>query len=61
MGSLGFDVVLVRDLTDAMYGLRDEPYGSHEKGTRPVIAHIEKHWAPTVLANDLMQVRFPPT
>lgn len=51
---LGFDVVLVRDLTDAMYDPRDEPYVSHEEGTRLVIEHIEKHWAPTILASDLM-------
>ena len=52
---LGFDVVLVRDLTDAMYDPRDEPYVSHEEGTRLVIEHVEKHWAPTILAADLMR------
>ena len=51
---LGFDVALVRDLTDAMYDPRDEPYVSHEEGTRLVIGHIEKHWAPSILAADLM-------
>ena len=52
---LGFDVVLVRDLTDAMYDPRDEPYVSHEEGTELVIRHVEKHWAPTILAADLMR------
>ncbi|MEZ5363743.1 MAG: isochorismatase family protein [Bryobacterales bacterium] len=50
---LGFDVAVVRDLTDAMYDPRDEPYVSHEEGTRLVIEHIEKHWAPSILAADL--------
>ena len=53
MTKLGFDVVLVRDLTDAMYDPRDEPQVSHEEGTRLVIEHIERHWAPSILSEDL--------
>ena len=52
---LGFDVALVRDLTDAMYDPRDAPKVSHEEGTRLVIEHVEEHWAPTIVAADLMQ------
>ena len=50
---LGFDVVLVRDLTDAMYDPRDEPQVSHEEGTQLVIEHIERHWAPSIISEDL--------
>jgi nicotinamidase-related amidase len=50
---LGFDVVLVRDLTDTMYDPRDEPKVSHEQGTQLMIQHVEKHWAPSILSQDL--------
>lgn len=50
---LGFDVALVRDLTDAMYDPRDEPHVSHAEGTQLVIEHIERHWAPSIVAEDL--------
>jgi nicotinamidase-related amidase len=52
---LGFDVVLVRDLTDTMYDPRDAPRVSHDEGTRLMIEHVEKHWAPSILAADLMK------
>ena len=38
---LGFQVVLVRDLTDAMYDPRQRPFVSHTRGTELVIEHIE--------------------
>jgi nicotinamidase-related amidase len=44
----GFNVSLVRDLTDAMYDPADPPYVSHEEGTRLVIEYIEKFWCPTI-------------
>ena len=44
----GFGAVLLRDLTDAMYNPRRAPYVSHFEGTRRVIAHIEKHWCPSI-------------
>jgi len=56
MVKLGMDVVLVRDLTDALYDPRDEPYVSHERGTELVIEHIERHWCPSVLGEELMDV-----
>ncbi|TDF91697.1 isochorismatase family protein [Paenibacillus piri] len=44
----GFNVVLSRDLTDAMYNPARAPYVSHEEGTRLVVEYIEKFWCPTV-------------
>lgn len=50
---LGKNVVLVRDLTDTMYDHRQKPFVNHFTGTDLVIAHIEKHWCPTILSTDL--------
>ena len=50
---LGKNVVLARDLTDAMYDPRDPPYVSHERGTELVIEHIERYWCPSIVGNDL--------
>ena len=54
---LGKNVVLARDLTDAMYDPRDQPYVSHSQGTELVIEHIERYWCPTVLGLDLAGAR----
>ena len=51
---LGRNVVLVRDLTDAMYDPRDKPYVSHARGTELVIEHTERYWCPTILSRDLV-------
>jgi nicotinamidase-related amidase len=56
MTRLGFDVVLARDLTDAMYDPRTRPFVSHARGTELVVEHIETMWAPTILSDDLVQV-----
>lgn len=53
---LGFHVVLVRDLTDAMYDPRQPPFVSHTRGTQLVIEHIEKYWCPSIASDDLRQV-----
>ena len=50
----GIRCVLVRDLTDTMYNPRKAPYVSHEEGTELVVRHIEQHWCPTALSNDLL-------
>lgn len=50
---LGRNVVLVRDLTDAMYNPEMPPYVSHNAGTALVIRHIEKYWAPSIEWKDL--------
>ncbi len=47
------DVVLMRDMTDAMYSPTEEPHVSHVRGTELVIEHIEKYWCPTVTSTDL--------
>jgi nicotinamidase-related amidase len=52
---LGFNVVLVRDLTDTMYDPRQPPRVSHARGTELVIEHIEQYWCPTILSADLMK------
>ncbi len=53
---LGFEVVLVRDLTDAMYDPRRRPFVSHARGTELVIEHIEARWCPSILSEDLTRV-----
>lgn len=50
----GKKVLLVRDLTDAMYNPVMPPYVSHEKGTDLVIGYIEKFWCPTCLSTDIL-------
>ena len=53
----GVEVVLARDLTDAMYNPLKPPYVSHQAGTQLVIAYIEKFWCPTITSDDLTWVR----
>jgi nicotinamidase-related amidase len=53
---LGMNVVLCRDLTDAMYDPRQPPYVSHTRGTELVVEHIEKYWCPSIEGADLMNV-----
>jgi nicotinamidase-related amidase len=50
---LGKNVVLARDMTDAMYDPRQAPWVSHQRGTELVIEHIEQYWCPTILSQDL--------
>ena len=49
----GLNVVLVRDLTDTMYNSRMPPFVSHHGGTDRVIAHIQRHWCPTITSDQL--------
>ena len=56
MSRLGFEVVLVRDLTDAMYDPRTRPFVSHARGTELVIEHIETMWCPSIPSEDLTRV-----
>jgi len=53
---LGKNVVLCRDLTDALYDPRDKPYVSHARGLELVIEHIEKYWCPSILGECLTHV-----
>ena len=55
MTNWGIHCILVRDLTDAMYNPKARPFVSHERGTEMVIEHIEKYWAPTIVAADLIR------
>ncbi len=49
----GFDCVLVRDLTDAMYDPNDSPQVPHDDGTALVVDHIEKFWCPSTTAQEI--------
>ncbi len=53
---LGKNVVLCRDLTDALYDPRDKPYVSHARGVQLVIEHIERYWCPSILGKSLTRV-----
>ena len=56
MKRLGFNVVVARDLTDAMYDPRKRPFVSHARGTELVVEHIETNWCPSILGEDLTRV-----
>lgn len=56
MTRLGMNVVLARDLTDAMYDPRQPPHVSHARGTELVIEHIEKYCCPSIPSKDLTRV-----
>ncbi len=51
---VGKNVVLLRDLTDAMYNPAMPPYVSHVQGVDLVINHIEKYWAPSTSSDDFI-------
>ncbi|MCS7237036.1 MAG: isochorismatase family protein [Thermoguttaceae bacterium] len=58
----GFNVLLVRDMTDSMYNPARPPYVRHVRGTELVIEHIERYWCPTVSSGDILgepAFRFP--
>ena len=50
----GKDVLLVRDLTDAMYNSRKAPFVPHVRGTELVIEYIERLVCPTCVSSDLL-------
>ena len=50
----GKNVVLVRDLTDAMYNPRKAPHVSHFRGTELMVEYIEKYICPTITSSDLL-------
>ncbi|MBZ5581023.1 MAG: isochorismatase family protein [Acidobacteriia bacterium] len=56
MTRLGFNMVLVRDLTDAGYDPRRRPFVSEARGTELVVEHIEARWCPSILSDDLTRV-----
>lgn len=56
MVRLGRNVVLARDLTDALYDPREPPHVSHARGTELVVEHVERYWCPSVMSADLTKV-----
>jgi nicotinamidase-related amidase len=50
----GKTVLLVRDLTDAMYNPRMKPMVTHQKGTELIIEYIETYWCPTIESKQLV-------
>ena len=61
MVRLGKNVVLMRDMTDAMYNSRRAPYVNHFTGVRLVVDYIEQYVCPTILSTDFTgkkQLRF---
>ncbi|MDB6039653.1 MAG: hypothetical protein JWM99_3494 [Verrucomicrobiales bacterium] len=54
MVAQGQNVVLMRDMTDAMYHHRSRPYVSHFRGTEMVVEHIEKYWCPSITSVDFL-------
>jgi nicotinamidase-related amidase len=48
MVNLGKNVALLRDLTDTMYNPERPPGVDHFTGTDLVVAHVEKHWCPSI-------------
>jgi len=56
MTKLGRNVVLARDLTDSMYDPRQKPFVSHAAGTELMVKHVETHWCPSILGEDLTRL-----
>ncbi len=54
MAKNGKHVVLMRDLTDAMYNPARWPFVSHERGTGLFIEHIEKRICPTITSDQFI-------
>jgi nicotinamidase-related amidase len=52
MLALGKHVLLMRDMTDAMYNPRMRPFVSHFHGTELVVEHIEQYLCPTITSTD---------
>jgi nicotinamidase-related amidase len=54
MAKNGKHVVLMRDLTDAMYNPARWPYVDHFRGTALFIEHVEKTICPTITSNQIV-------
>lgn len=52
MVRLGFNVVLMRDLTDVMYDSKQKPNVSHFTGTSLINEYIETYVCPTIVSTD---------
>lgn len=51
---LGFQVVLVRDLTDSLYNPSRPPRVGHDEATKLMVGHIERYWCPSADSRDIM-------
>lgn len=49
---LGFNVVLMRDLTDTMYDSKQPPMVNHFSGNSLIFEYIEKYVCPTMVSTD---------
>ena len=54
MAKNGRHVVLMRDLTDAMYNPARWPFVSHRRGTELFIEHVERHICPTITSDQIL-------
>ncbi len=54
MAKNGKRVVLMRDLTDAMYNPKRWPFVSHRRGTELFIEHVEKRICPTITSDQIL-------
>jgi nicotinamidase-related amidase len=52
---LGMNVVLARDLTQALYNHRMPPHVSLVEADSLMVAHIERYWAPSIPSDDLLK------
>ena len=51
----GFEVAVMRDLTDSMHDSGSPPEGlDHFRATERIVEHIEKFWCPTVTSQDFL-------
>jgi nicotinamidase-related amidase len=55
MTKLGFNAVLISDLTDTMYNPRKAPFVEHSAGTDLVVQHVERHWCPSTTSAALAE------
>ena len=53
MRRMGYNVVLMRDMTDTMYDSISKPYVSHYTGTSLMVEYIEKYVCPTMVSKDI--------
>jgi nicotinamidase-related amidase/type 1 glutamine amidotransferase len=54
----GQNVVLMRDMTDAMYNPAMAPLVSHFTGNDLIVQHIEQYWCPTITSEDFGALPF---
>lgn len=54
---MGMNVVLARDLTQALYNHRMPPHVSLTQADSLMVAHIERYWAPSIPSDDLLETR----